>query len=189
MVGFGANNMSKEKVQLFLWEGLHWDVEYDINGNPIPFALCPKQRCNCSLVKSKETYSRGEYKYCCVRCDFKITLNKAVEEKGEDFLRILEAQKYKDAEIVNIDGELIRVQREQQTDSNYWVDVKLSKNKKGEVQVMVLAGDKSERSKSQLFVDPANERLAFDQHNDHPSKVFTKVTAIFKKSKAELESK
>ena len=186
---FGVNNMPEEKLQLFLWEGLHWDVEYDINGNHMPFALCPKLRCNCALVKSKETYCRGEYRYCCVRCDFKITLNKTIEEKGEDFLRILEAQKYKDAEIVNIDGELIRVQREEQTDHNYWVDVKLSKNKKGEVQVMVLAGDKLERSKAQLFVDPEKERLAFDQHNDHPNKVFTKVTATFKNSEVEIVSK
>ena len=53
---------------------------------------------------------------------------------------------------------------------------------------MILAGDKTSKNKTQLFVDHTNERLAFDQHNDHPGEVFSKVTATFKKSKSKIES-
>jgi hypothetical protein len=181
--------MDTKDIKLHLWEGLHWDVNYDINGIPDTLALCPKQKCNCRLKKSKESYSRGEYKYSCVRCDFKITLNKSIEEKGEDLLAILESHKYKDAEIINIDGELVRIQREEKEDNNYWIDAKLSKNKKGEVQVMVLAGSRKNKDKTQLFLDLKNERLAFDQNNNHPAEIFTKVVATFKKSKSEIDSK
>ena len=91
--------MNDEKTRLYFWEGLYWDIDYDINGNPYPFAFCPKQKCYCKLKKSKEGYSIGEYKYCCVKCDFKITLNKSIEDKGIDFIDVMDSLKYKDAEI------------------------------------------------------------------------------------------
>ncbi|MBU0568863.1 hypothetical protein KJ693_12665 [bacterium] len=178
--------MSNEKA-IFFWEGLKWDVNYDINGEPEPFALCPK--CHCRLTKSKEKYSIGEYKYRCINCDFKITLDKSIEDKGKDFLCVKDSLQYKDAEIINIDGELIKVQRKEQKDEDYWIDVKMSRNKKGELQLMVLAGSRKSKDKTQLFLDPKNERLAFDQNNDHPSKIFTKVVGIFKNSKSEIHSK
>jgi hypothetical protein len=178
--------MDKQKV--FFWDGLNWDIEHRAHGIENAFALCPKQKCNCRLIKSKESYSLGEYKYRCIRCDFKITLNKSIEDKGEDFLNVLESLKYKDAEIINIDGELIRVQREEKRDDNYWVDVKISKNKKDELQLMILAGSKKANDKVQLFLEPKNERLSFDQNNDHPREIFAKVIAIFKNSTVEIHS-
>jgi hypothetical protein len=181
--------MGDDNLKLYRWDGLHWNIEYDFNGNPYPYALCPKQRCHCTLIKSKDKYSIGEYKYCCVKCDFKITLNKSIEDKGSDFLRVFDSLKYKDAEIINIDGELIRVQREEKRDEDYWVDVKISKNKKGELQLMVLAGSKKSKDKTQLFLEPKHERLAFDQNNDHPRQIFAKVVGIFKNSTSEIHSK
>jgi len=180
--------MDEEKIKIYFWEGLNWDIDYDINGNEYPLALCPKQKCNCKLIKSKEQYLIGEYKYHCIKCDFKITLNKAIEDKGSDFLNVLESLKYKDVEIINIDGELIRVQQEEKRNDNYWVDVKISKNKKDELQLMILAGSKKSKDKVQLFLDPKNERLSFDQNNDHPRGIFAKVIAIFKNSKTEIHS-
>jgi len=179
--------MQEDKIKLYLWEGLHWDIDYDINGVPYNAnALCPKQKCNCRLKKSKEFYDRGEYKYFCPRCNFKITLNKSIEDKSLDFLDVIESQKYNDAEIINIDGELIKVSRKQITDLDYWIDVKISKNKKDEVQLMILAGSRKSKDKTQLFLDPKNERLAFDQKDDHPTKIFAKVIVNFKNSKHQI---
>lgn len=178
--------MDKKKIKLYSWKGLNWDIEYDIYGNIYPTALCPKQKCSCKLTRSKKQYAIREYEYCCVKCGFKITLNKSIEDKGNDFLNILESLKYKDAEIINIDGELIRVQREEKKDNDYWIDAKISKNKKGELQLMILAGSKKIKNKVQLFLDPQNERLSFDQHNDHPKEIFAKVVGIFRNSKTEI---
>ena len=49
---------------------------------------------------------------------------------------------------------------------------------------MVLAGSKKQKDKTQLFLDPSNEKLTFDQNNDHPRKIFAKVIAVFKGSKS-----
>lgn len=173
-----------------MWHGLHWDLEYDINGVPYSQTpLCPKQKCNCRIKKGLGDYREGEYHYRCSQCDFEITLKKPIEDVASDLLEIVESQKYKSAEIINIDGELVRVQREEVTDNDYWVDVKLSKTKKGEVQLMVLAGSKKSKDKAQLFLDPQKERLSFDQTNDHPGKIFSKVVAIFRNSKSEIHTK
>lgn len=181
--------MNDEKIKIYLWEGLHWDLNYDgMSDNYYPIALCPKQKCNCKLIKSKERYSIGEYKYCCVKCDFTITLPVSIENKCTEFLHVIDSLKYKNAELINIDGELIRVQREEKKDGDYWIDVKISKNKKDELQLMVLAGSKKSKDKTQLFLEPKNERLAFDQNNDHPRKIFTKVVGIFKNSRAEIHA-
>jgi len=175
-----------EKIKIHSWEGLCWDIEGNFN-DLFAFALCPRKGCHCTITKSKEEYSRGEYKYHCIQCDFKITLNKTIEDKAGHFIEILESQKYKNADIINIDGDLIRVQREQVTDGDYWVDVKISKNNKGEVQLMVLAGSKKEKDKAQLFLDPKNQRMTFDQNNDHPAEVFAEVLGTFKNSETKIK--
>jgi hypothetical protein len=181
--------MNDEKIKIYRWAGLHWDVAIDINGESWAFALCPRQKCHCKLNKSKKEFVMGEYKYYCVKCDFKITLKKSIEDKATDFIKVLDSFEYEDAEIINIDGELIRVQREEKKDKDYWIDVKMSKNKKGELQLMVLAGSKKSKDKAHLFLEPKSERLAFDQNNDHPSQIFTKVVGIFKNSKSKICSK
>ena len=40
---------------------------------------------------------------------------------------------YKNSEIINLDGDSIRVSRQQIDDFDYWADVKISKNKKGQM--------------------------------------------------------
>lgn len=180
--------MKNQKEKLYRWGEVDWDVDCDNWGNPIiSVPLCPN--CHCKLVKStKESFSYGKFNYRCIQCDFKITFDKDIDRKGEDFLHVFESLKYKNAEIINIDGELIKVQKELKKDDNYWVEAKLSKNKKGETQLMVLVGSKLQKDKAQLFVDPSNKRLSFDQNNIHPTKILTKVIAIFKSSQSEIKS-
>ena len=168
------------KIYKFNW--LLRDVEYEPytwNVTDVIW-MCPK--CRCRLSKSKEPYSMWKYKYDCIQCEFKTTLNKSIEEKWWDFLKILDSVKYKDADIINLDWDLIRVQREWTKDNDYRIDAKISKNKKWQLQLMVLAWSKKESDKTQLFVDPTHERFAFDQNDSHPKEIFSKVVAIFKDS-------
>lgn len=177
-------------MKIYYWAGINWYVltdPFSTDCDAIP--LCSKKKCNCKLIKLKEPYSIGEYKYGCIKCDYKITLNKSIEDKAVDFLAVYDSLNYKDAEVINIDGELIRIQRKEEKDSNYWIDVKLSKNNKDELQLMVLAGSKKTGNKTQLFLEPKSEKLSFDQNNDHPRSVFTVVNATFKKSKTSINVK
>lgn len=175
-----------EKKKVHRWAGVHWYIDRDWNGNPEWKALCPKNKCHCKIKKSKEPYLIGEYKYTCIKCDFKITLSKSLEDCAVDILDIIETQGYKDADVINLEGDLIRIGKEEVKDDDYWIDAKLSKNNRGEVQLMVMAGHKKIDDKVQLFIDPKNERLAFDQNNRHPREVFSKVTAVFKNSISEI---
>jgi hypothetical protein len=173
--------------RLYRWEKLNWQVYFEFNDPaPVTIARCPVKECACKLIKSKEKYEIGEFKYECPKCGFKITLNKSIDIYGADFLIVYESFEYKDAEIINLDGELVRITREKINDTDYWIDAKLSKNKKGEKQLMVLAGSKKEEDKIQLFIDPMHEKLSFDQNNDHPSRLFSKVVCTFKNSEAEM---
>lgn len=166
------------KIYQLYW--LMWDFEEDVYWNVDVIWMCPK--CRCRLSKSKEPYSMWEYKYNCIQCDFKATLNKSIEEKWQDFVNVLNAEKYKDADIVNLDWDLIRVQREWTKDDDYRIDAKISRNKKWELQLMVLAWSKKKQDKTQLFLDPTHEKFAFDQNDSHPSEIFSKVIAVFKGS-------
>ena len=98
----------------------------------------------------------------------------------------MESQAYIDAEIVDLDWILTPITRKKIKDGDYWVDAKISKNSKGDVQVMVLAWNKKEKNKTQLFLATKHERLGFDRSNNHPSEVFTKVNAVFKNSKSSI---
>lgn len=178
-----------EENRVYKWSDLHWSVEWGFNSGAYAKALCPIQRCNCELKKSDSHRNIPPFNYECVKCGYKVTLKKPLELLSGDFIQVYESLQYKDAEIINIDGDLIRIQRDFQKDDNYWVDVKLSKNKKGQLQLMVLAGSKKNSDKAQLFLDPVNERLAFDQNNDHPTRIFAKVVATFKNSNVEMQSK
>lgn len=166
-------NMSKK---LYRYGWLLWD-HYNYNGIS---GHCPN--CKCVLTKSKDDYSRWEYKYDCIKCDFKITLNKSIDDKWEDVIKVIDAEDFKDAEIINLDGDLVRVQREWIKDEDYRVDVKISRNKRDELQLMVMAGSKKDSNKIQLFLDPTHEKLSFDQNNNQPREIFSKVIAIFKNS-------
>jgi hypothetical protein len=183
--------MDDNKMKLYQWEDLNWDIRYDLEGRSFAYALCPKKNCYCKIPESPifEHPFEPIYTYRCVNCGYEITLNKTIESKSYDFLSVIASQQYKDAEIINIDGELIRIQREEIKDEDYWIDAKISKNKKGELQLMVLAGSRKSADKAQLFLDPQKERFAFDQNNDHPTQIFAKVVGIFKNSKSEIYAK
>lgn len=175
-------------LRLYKWEWILWNIEYDYddfnNKFSIVTAVCPN--CKCKLEKSKEHFSRWEYKYKCIQCDFKITFDKSIEDKGSNFSDVIESKKYKDAEIVNIDWDIVRIQRTYENDDNYWVDAKIWKNRKGEVQLMVMAWVKTKDWKVQLFLDPKNEKLSFDHNDNPPAEIFSKVIAVFKNSNSEI---
>jgi hypothetical protein len=176
--------MSKK---LFSYKKLHWNIYMRDFAEPWADARCP--HCHCEIEKSEETYRVGEYKYRCIDCDFKITLDKEINDLTRHMLKIREAQTFKDAEIISIDNELIKVQRKYEKDDDYWIDAKISKNRKGELQLMVMAGSRKPDDKAQLFIEPTYERLAFDQSNKHPKEIFAKVEATFKNSKSTINDK
>jgi len=169
--------------KLYKWNGVFWSIEGITNHGPIVRARCPNDRCELNMNSKYKTI------LTCPKCDFKVTLNKSYYEKQEDAAKIMNSDYWRDAEVVNIDGEMTKVGKEVVVDPDYWVKAYISKSIKGVKQLMVLVGSKKETDKTQLFLDIDNEKLSFDQKDIHPREIFAKVVAEFKESKSEIELK
>jgi hypothetical protein len=176
--------MSDSQYKLYQWAGVLWSYEGFVKGvGSIVKCRCPNDKCELNInSKYKDLLS-------CPKCDFHIELDKSYYEKEKDALKIIASDYWKDAEVVNIDGEVIKVGKEIIKDPDYWVKAYISKSIKGVKQLMVLVGSKKEDDKVQLFIDIDNEKLSFDQNNRHPKELLTKVTAEFKGSKSQMELK
>jgi DNA-directed RNA polymerase subunit RPC12/RpoP len=175
--------MSDIQNKLYMWEGVFWSVDALTTMGPIVKARCPVDKCELNVDEIDYSY------LTCPRCGFRIELNKSFYEKREDALKIMQSDYFKDAEVVNIDGEMIKVGKEVVKDSDYWVKAYISKSIKGVKQLMVLIGSKKDKDKTQLFLDIDNEKLSFDQKDKHPKEILAKVIAEFKESKSEIELK
>ena len=176
--------------------GLCWNVYKSPFSPPyapeyVTEARCPKLNCHCEM---KQFYWGGihqsrAYQYECINpdCKFQITLEESIDKKWVLLIKILEWKSFKNAKIIDLDGELIPInERLKIEDSDYWVDARISENKKWEKQLMVLAWSKKSKDKTQLFLDSSNEKFWFDQNDTHPREVFSQVTATFKNSNSNL---
>jgi hypothetical protein len=169
---------------LYKWKGVFWSYDGFVKDRgAVIRARCPKDRCELSTSSFRDNV------IVCPKCDFKMKLDKPLHEAKDDARKIMEADYFKDAEIINIDGEMIKVGKEVIKDDDYWIEAKVSKSPKGVKQLMVLVGSKKDEDKAQLFLDIDNEKLSFDQNNKHPSEILAKVVAVFKKTKSEIQTK
>lgn len=171
---------------IYEWKGLRWRLDAYTNGFK---ALCSASKCNCEITYKYSYYSDGfeYYIYQCPKCSHKYTLDRYVNEMSEDLSKVLRSHQFENSEVINIDGELIKIgESHKEEDEDYWVRVKLSRNKKDQLQLMVLIGEKGEEEKVQLFIEPATERLSYDQKNMHPSELLSRVVATFKESKTTI---
>ena len=176
--------MEKSISKLYKWAGVLWSYEGFVKGfGSIVKCRCPKDRCELNINPKYKTL------LSCPKCDFHIELDKSSYDMEEDALKIIVSDYWKDSEVVNIDGEMVKVGKEVVEDPDYWVKAYISKSIKGVKQLMVLVGSKNETDKTQLFLDIDNEKLSFDQKDKHPKEILAKVIAEFKESKSEIELK
>lgn len=171
---------------LYVWKGVRW------TSATVPSlikSLCIK--CNCPLRDisgwSRNGSNEFEYNYYCVNCESVTSSECSLSQKREDFSKVLEYKSYKNYKVINIDGELFEISRQKVKDDDYWIDVKISKDKKGKNQIMILVGSKKEKDKTQLFIVPEDQRVTFDQNDNHPSEVLSKVEITFKSSKTVIQ--
>ena len=64
----------------------------------------------------------------------------------------------------------------------------MNSEKKGE-QIVIYAGKKGAKGKSQIFIDPTHGKITFDQNDINPKDVFVKIEATFRDgSKASIKA-
>jgi hypothetical protein len=92
----------------------------------------------------------------------------------------IDAQAFSKMPVLNLDDSAVPVAKEDIKEKNnpYWVRSKITESKAG-TRLIIWAGNRDAKNKTQLFVEPEIKKLSFDQNDDHPLEVFAKVEVTF----------
>jgi hypothetical protein len=148
---------------LWIYEGYEW----------VP--ICPKHYLRLRLAFNSNSLS--EYECAQDRENFRI--HREFNEQKKYIQNKLDAKDIQKRKFLNIDGESVAFAdaKANSDDGKYFVTAILTESKVG-LRLVVYAGEKG-KEKTQIFIEPAIKRLAFDQTNTHPSEVFVKLEGTF----------
>lgn len=116
----------------------------------------------------------------CPDCGFEYKLNISLKTAREDIINILNAQKFRKMEMIDIDGVNTPVLKKKASseDGKYFATVQINESKRGP-QLVIYAGEKGTEGKAQIFVTPETKKMSFDHKDIKPTDIFTKITAEF----------
>jgi hypothetical protein len=174
-------------MKLHLWNELLWDAE-----GADAYAYCPEHRMKLEIMDnlgnlwSQDNPPTTVHLYLlCPTDEKRFPLpNNSFWVLQRRFDAALESASLKDAEIVDVDGYQVPIAKATPPakDKEYWAEVRINDTKRGK-QLVVYAGKRGSSDKTQIFIDPENDKISFDQNNIHPNDVFTKVIAEFDSGK------
>jgi hypothetical protein len=153
-------------------DGAKWYIER--LRNPIP--LCPKHYLRLSLV-------RNESHKCilkCAECEKQYTFQREFNEQKQYVLNKLDSKKLQKLKFINLDDEAIPIAKDKisSKDNKYFVKSILTESRVGQ-RLVVYVGEKGNKQKTQIFIEPEIKRMAFDQNDLHPSGIFIKLEGFF----------
>lgn len=162
-------------MKLYEYQDVYW--EYNTRGyNQWAVPFCPVH---------KIELNHNNFSGHCEKC--KKTYNwKDNKERVADYLRReVQSEKYKDAEIISIDGIQTpqlktRVKLSEEND-DYWIEGRVNTSDKGKILVLYI-GDKGP-GKAQIFANIDQEKLSFDHKDRKPEDIISKLTIEFPSSK------
>ncbi len=168
-------------------DGIKWWIATTTTGGRTAVPLCPQH--NIRLDPQPGTYfsrSAGYLKKAnstaktllCEEGQHKFEINREYEKEQAFVLNKVDAKAFEKMSVLNLDDEAVPVASQELKDTNYWVKAKVTTSKAG-TRLLVWAGDKTAKNKTQLFIEPSLKRLSFDQNDDHPMEVFAKIEATF----------
>jgi hypothetical protein len=153
-------------------DGIKWWETKGANGSRIVIPVCPQHHMRLTVLSTLGPA------VSCPEGDHVFTLPRAYIRETHYVVNKIDSQAFAKMPVLNLDDEAIPVAKEELKDSKYWVLAKVTESKSG-TRLIIWAGDKSRKNKAQLFIEPGLKRMSFDQNDDHPLEVFTKVEAVF----------
>ena len=92
----------------------------------------------------------------------------------------IDAKIFEGMEVINLDDEATPITKKkvESKDNKYFLTAQVMDSKRG-VQVVIYAGEKGKAEKTQIFADPKNKRLSFDQKDLKPTDVFLRIEGTF----------
>jgi len=138
-----------------------------------------------ATVAHKSTY------LSCSECSEYHKLPRQYNDEKRYVIDKIDSKVFKGMKVLNIDNEAVPLveKKVSSEDGKYFVTALLTESKVG-LRLVIYAGEKGKKEKTQIFVEEEIKRLAFDQNDLHPTDVFTKIEATFKdNSKASINKK
>jgi hypothetical protein len=90
----------------------------------------------------------------------------------------IDAKIFEKMDTIDLDGELTPVAKAKDKSDKYFATAQIMESRRG-LQVVVYAGEKGKKSKSQIIIDAKNKKLSFDHKDISPTDVFLEVKATF----------
>lgn len=170
----GIYKMSNEDLYITLDE-VKWHVVQKGSFREV-HPLCPKHHIRLSL------YTNNEYRcsMTCAECQAPYNFKREYTKQKNYILNKLDSKIFKKMKFINLDDEAIPIAESKASskDNKYFVTALLTESKVGQ-RLIVYAGEKGKKGKTQIFIEPEIKRLAFDQNDTHPSDVFLKLEGTF----------
>ena len=163
-------------TQLYKIDGVLWE---DLIGGPTPF--CPRHRLEMDAYTLESGKKDHKYDHLwCEECEMYYQIPRDINDEKIFIKRKLRSKNLKDAIILNFDDEAVPIAEAKASSKNekFFVKAILTDSKVGK-RLVVYAGEKGKKEKTQIFIEPNIKRLAFDQKDTHPSEVFVALDAIF----------
>lgn len=160
----------------FTIDGVKWAIGQH---PPKAVPLCPKDFIE--LDPHPDNYVEYISKRLkCEKCGKIYDLPRRVDDEKQYVLKVVSSKTYKGMRFINLDDEALPIADDKKSsrDNKFFVTSRLMKSKTG-LRLIVYAGEKGRKEKTQIFVEPEIRRLAFDQSDLHPTDVFTKLEATF----------
>lgn len=160
---------------LYRFDGVLWE------GSIAPKPLCPKHRMEMDAYSFDDDGPPYSYDHLrCEECEKDYVIPRDLEVEQKYLARKLKAKGLKDLKVLNLDDEAIPIAEDKASpkDKKYFVKALLTESKVGQ-RLVVYAGERGKKAKTQIFVEPSIKRLAFDQTDTHPSEVFLELEATF----------
>lgn len=160
--------------QLYRIDGVLWKGEF------VPEPLCPKHKLEMDAYTYQDTHPNIYNHLRCEECEDDYLIPRDISAEKIYIARKLKSMRLKDVKVLNLDDEAVPIAQDKATSKNgkYFVTAILTESKVGQ-RLVVYAGEKGKKEKTQIFVEPDIKRIAFDQKDLNPSDVFTKLEGIF----------
>ena len=174
--------------QLPFVDNIKWYVYKTINGSRHAQPICPEHNMRLQPVHDRQVKTpTGRWRInleseartlLCTDGNHTFKIPRNLNDEQMHVINKIDAQKFGEMSVINLDDIAIPVAKKELKDSDYWVRAKVTKSKTGD-RLIVWAGSRSKKTKTQIFVEPELKRMSFDHNDDHPTEVFTKVEATF----------
>lgn len=160
--------------EMVLVDGIKWHIVDDFYAHVQP--ICPVHHLRMGVKSDRPT----GVELLCEECTTPVKFSRSFDDERRFAMNKANSVALRAKQFVNLDNEQIPIAEDKAEveGGKYFVVARLMKSKVG-LRLVVYAGEKGKKNKTQIFVEPEIKRLAFDQKDLHPTDVFLSLEGTF----------